>query len=71
MKFRLHCSGLLSSDKMLPIGFMPLTVQLRLTDPARACDNALPCVAFGYTIKRSRLHMNVCSVGQAYASAML
>ena len=32
--------GLLSSDKMLPIGFMPLTVQLRLTDPARACDNA-------------------------------
>ena len=30
MKFRLPCSGLLSSEKMLPIGWMPLTIQLRL-----------------------------------------
>lgn len=71
-KFRLHCSGLLSSDKMLPIGFMPLTIQLRLSDKARATDN-VPTRAgytFDYEIKRPRLHMNVCSVGQAYASAM-
>ena len=67
-KFRLHCSGLLSSDKMLPIGFMPLTIQLRLSDPARATDNSYG--GFTYTIKRPRLHMNVCSVGQAYANAM-
>ena len=67
-KFRLHCSGLLSNDKMLPIGFMPLTVQLRLSDPARATDNSYG--NFTYTIRRPRLHMNVCSVGQAYASAM-
>ena len=90
MKFRLHCSGLLSSDKMLPIGFMPLTIQLRLSDQARATDSlpanlgpaipnpvaagggyAFPGAKFDYQITRPRLHMNVCSVGQAYASAML
>ena len=85
MKFRLHCSGLLSSDKMLPIGFMPLTIQLRLSDQARATDSLPPNLAatianggynfpgarFDYQITRPRLHMNVCSVGQAYASAML
>ena len=72
MKFRLPCSGLLSLDKMLPIGWMPLTIQLRLSDKARATDS-LGTVAgrvFDYTIQRPRLHMNVCSVGQAYASAM-
>lgn len=69
MKFRLHCSGLLSSDKMLPIGFMPLTIQLRLSDPKRATDSGIGG-DFNYEIKRPRLHMNVCSVGQAYASAM-
>ena len=68
MKFRLACSGLLSCDKMLPIMSMPLTIQLRLSDPARATDNALH--PFSYTIKRPRLYMNVCSVGQSYASAM-
>ena len=69
MKFRLPCSGLLNSEKMLPIGWMPLTIQLRLTDPARACDNA-QLDTFDYEISRPRMHINVCSVGQAYASAM-
>ena len=70
MKFRLPCSGLLSSDKMLPIGWMPLTIQLRLSDAARATDQGNIVGQFKYQIKRPRLHMNVCSVGQAYASAM-
>ena len=70
MKFRLPCSGLLSSEKMLPIGWMPLTIQLRLSDSARATDQGGVVGNFGYTISRPRLHMNVCSVGQAYASAM-
>ena len=70
MKFRLACSGLLSSEKMLPIGWMPLTIQLRLSDSARATDQGGVVGNFGYTITRPRLHMNVCSVGQAYASAM-
>lgn len=72
MKFRLHCSGVLSSDKMLPIGFMPLTIQLRLSDPLRATDNHPGGTQepFNYEIKRPRLHMNVCSVGQAYSNAM-
>jgi len=47
---------------------MPLTIQLRLSDPARATDNSYG--NFNYEIQRPRLHMNVCSVGQAYASAM-
>ena len=68
MKFRLACSGLLSCDKMLPIMSMPLTIQLRLTDPVRATDNSLS--TFSYEIRRPRLYMNVCSVGQSYASAM-
>ena len=68
MKFRLACSGLLSCDKMLPIMSMPLTIQLRLTDPVRATDNSLN--PFSYEIRRPRLYMNVCSVGQSYASAM-
>ena len=70
MKFRLPCSGLLASEKMLPIGWMPLTIQLRLSDSARATDQGGVVGNFGYTIERPRLHMNVCSVGQAYASAM-
>jgi hypothetical protein len=70
MKFRLPCSGLLSSDKMLPIGWMPLTIQLRLTDTLRATDSLQVAGLFDYEITRPRLHMNVCSVGQAYASAM-
>ena len=72
MKFRLPCSGLLSLDKMLPIGWMPLTIQLRLSDKARATDSLGTAAGrtFDYNITRPRLHMNVCSVGQAYASAM-
>ena len=72
MKFRLPCSGLLSADKMLPIGWMPLTIQLRLSDKARATDSLQQTAVrhFDYEITRPRLHMNVCSVGQAYASAM-
>ena len=69
MKFRLPCSGLLASDKMLPIGWMPLTIQLRLSDRARATDNSV-VGNFDYEISRPRMHMNVCTVGQAYASAM-
>ena len=72
MKFRLPCSGLLSSEKMLPIGWMPLTIQLRLSDKARATDSLGTKNGrnFDYEITRPRLHMNVCSVGQAYASAL-
>ena len=71
MKFRLPASGLLSSDKMLPIGWMPITIQLRLSDTARCTDNFQSAAGhFDYKITRPRLHMNVCSVGQAYASAM-
>ena len=72
MKFRLPCSGILSSEKMLPIGWMPLTIQLRLSDSLRCCNTlgTKPGRQFEYEIKRPRLHMNVCSVGQAYASAM-
>ena len=77
MKFRLECSGLLSCDKMLPIGWMPLTIQLRLSDRLRATDSsqnaandAAGLSAFNYVIRRPRMHMVVCSVGQAYASAM-
>ena len=69
MKFRLPCSGLLASDKMLPIGWMPLTIQLRLSDRARATDSSA-VGNFDYEISRPRMHMNVCTVGQAYASAM-
>jgi len=70
MKFRLPCSGLLDSEKMLPIGWMPLTIQLRLSDPSRACASAQLNGVFDYEISRPRMHINVCSVGQAYASAM-
>ena len=68
MKFRLKCSGLLSCDKMLPIGWMPLTVQLRLSDKMRCTDKG--AAAFDYAIKRPRMHFSVCTCGQAYASAM-
>jgi hypothetical protein len=68
MKFRLKCSGLLSCEKMLPIGWMPLTIQLRLSDKIRCTDKGLP--AFDYAIKRPRMHFSVCTVGQAYAAAM-
>ena len=54
---------------MLPIGWCPLTVQLRLSDRIRATD----CEEqgdFDYAIRRPRMHMEVCSVGQAYAKAM-
>ena len=68
MKFRLKCSGLLSCDKMLPIGWMPLTVQLRLSDKMRCTDKG--GAGFDYAVKRPRMHFNVCTCGQAYASAM-
>jgi len=68
MKFRLKASGLLSCDKMLPIGWCPLTVQLRLSDKRRCTDKG--GVAFDYAIKRPRMHFSVCTCGQAYASAM-
>ena len=57
---------------MLPIGWMPLTIQLRLSDKARATDSLGTKAGrnFDYEITRPRLHMNVCSVGQAYASAL-
>jgi hypothetical protein len=67
-KFRLPCSGLLACDKMLPIGWCPLTIQLRLSDKQRATDKGL--VDFDYVVKRPRMHFQVCSVGQAYANAM-
>lgn len=67
-KFKLACSGLLTSDKMLPIMSMPLTIQLRLSDPKRATDSS---DGFKYMIRKPRMHINVCSVGQAYASAMV
>ena len=72
MKFRLPCSGILNCEKMLPIGWMPLTIQLRLSDTLRCTDSlqTKPGRNFDYMITRPRLHMNVCSVGQAYASAM-
>ena len=68
MKFRLKCSGLLSCDKMLPIGWMPMTVQLRLSDKMRATDKG--DATFDYVIKKPRMHFSVCTCGQAYASAM-
>jgi len=68
MKFRLKCSGLLSCEKMLPIGWMPITVQLRLSDKMRCTDKGSN--NFDYAIKRPRMHFNVCTCGQAYASAM-
>ena len=68
MKFRLKCSGLLSCDKMLPIGWMPLTVQLRLSDKMRCTDKG--ATTFDYAIKRPRMVFSVCTCGQAYASAM-
>ena len=70
MKFRLPCSGLLNSEKMLPIMSMPLTIQLRLSDPSRCCDKQQGADNFDYEIRRPRMRMQVCSVGQAYASAM-
>ena len=75
MKFRLPCSGLLNSEKMLPIGWMPITIQLRLSDAARATryaptNDGAAGRNFEYEIQRPRMHLNVCSVGQAYASAM-
>ena len=68
MKFRLKCSGLLSCDKMLPIGWCPLTVQLRLSDKMRCTDKGE--ATFDYAIKRPRMVFSVCTCGQAYASAM-
>ena len=68
MKFRLKASGLLSCEKMLPIGWMPLTIQLRLSDKMRCTDKGTD--NFDYAIKRPRMHFSVCTVGQAYAAAM-
>ena len=68
MKFRIKASGLLSCDKMLPIGFCPLTVQFRLSDKLRCTDKAV--AGFDYVIKRPRMHFSVCTCGQAYASAL-
>ena len=68
MKFRIKASGLLSCEKMLPIGFCPLTVQFRLSDKLRCTDKAV--AGFDYVIKRPRMHFSVCTCGQAYASAL-
>ncbi len=68
MKFRIKASGLLSCDKMLPIGWCPLTVQFRLSDKMRCTDKG--AATFDYVIKRPRMHFSVCTCGQAYASAM-
>ena len=68
MKFRIKASGLLSCDKMLPIGFCPLTVQFRLSDKMRCTDKGDK--DFDYAIKRPRMHFSVCTCGQAYASAL-
>ena len=68
MKFRIKASGLLSCDKMLPIGWCPLTVQFRLSDKMRCTDKGDN--DFDYAIKRPRMHFSVCTCGQAYASAM-
>ena len=68
MKFRIKCSGLLACEKMLPIGWMPLTIQLRLSDKMRCTDKG--DINFDYAIKKPRMHFSVCTVGQAYASAM-
>ena len=68
MKFRIKASGLLSCDKMLPIGWCPLTVQFRLSDKMRCTDKGN--ADFDYAIKRPRMHFSVCTCGQAYASAM-
>jgi len=70
MKFRLRASGLLSCEKMLPIGWMPLTIQLRLSDKMRCTDKSSDDKTFDYAIKRPRMHFSVCTVGQAYAAAM-
>ena len=70
MKFKLNCSGLLSTEKMLPIGWCPLQIQLRLSDKNRACDNCIAATGFDYSIQKPRMHFEVCSVGQAYASAL-
>ena len=69
MKFRLKASGLLSCDKMLPIGWMPLTIQLRLSDKMRCTDTGTPA-GFDYAIRKPRMHFSVCTCGQAYAAAM-
>ena len=53
---------------MLPIGWMPLTIQLRLSDKMRCTDKG--DLNFDYAIKRPRMHFSVCTVGQAYAAAM-
>ena len=70
MKFKLECSGLLSADKMLPIGWCPLQIQLRLSDKQRATDSNNLVERFDYKITRPRMHFDVCSVGQSYASAL-
>jgi len=69
MKFRIKASGLLSCDKMLPIGWCPLTVQFRLSDKLRCTDKA-DANTFDYVIKKPRMHFSACTCGQAYASAM-
>jgi hypothetical protein len=69
MKFRIKASGLLSCDKMLPIGWCPLTVQFRLSDKLRCTDKG-GAAGFDYAIRRPRMHFSVCTCGQAYASAM-
>ena len=65
MKFRIASCGILNQDKFLPVFAMPLTIQLRLSDAARASHKGMT----GYTIRRPRLHCQMLSVSQATAAA--
>ena len=65
MKFRIASCGLLNQDKFLPVFAMPLTIQLRLSDIARATNKGMT----GYTISRPRMHCQMISVNQATAAA--
>ena len=58
MKFRIASCGLLNQDKFLPVFAMPLTIQLRLSDPGRASSKGMT----GYTIQRPRMHCQMLSV---------
>ena len=58
MKFKIASCGLLNQDKFLPVFGMPLTIQLRLSDVARATSKSMAA----YTITRPRMHCQMLSV---------
>ena len=66
MKFKIASSGLLSQHKYLPVMAMPLTIQLRLSDIARATRTGMA----DYQLRKVRMHCQMLSVSQAYAAAM-